>query len=163
MSDQPRTVPRLRLPARIRSGPAAADVTACRLELADRIALLPGIRVLEGPDGDVAASVSVVLSRSDGSTGSDAVDRFFCQVSRDGLAISGLCDRDRHQVIRGGWGRLRRDHVLLHLPRNADELAVCWHVVEQAFTALCRDSDHFTGRRRASPWDLPRFSRTSLQ
>ena len=123
------------------------------------IAALPDIATRTGPNATGRHTLSVYLDASD-ATGER---RLLCEVSRDGLAVYGLSDSDRHQVLRSGWGRLHRDHVLLHLPRDEYELDTCWQIVEHACFQTAGSAAGPTAGRKASPWDLPRFSRTSLQ
>lgn len=151
---------RLRLPARIRVKRVPGDDLPTLLTLADRIAGLPGIRTLDDVDDRLTGNITLTLEPG---AAADEAALLLCRFSREGLAVYGLSDWDRHQVLRCGWGRLARDHVLLHLPRDEQELDVCWQIVEHAFIASTLNRTGSRRGRAASPWDLPRFSRTSLQ
>lgn len=160
------TPARLRLPARIRVRPSPGDGDSAEwhLALADRIASLPGLKsVVSGELTDDELPTGGIGLSFDDPAGPGAGPRLLFRFTREGLAVYGLADWDRHQVLRSGWGRLKHDHVLLHLPRDAGELDVCWRVVEHAFTVFSARPAGLGPARAASPWDLPRFSRTSLQ
>ncbi|MDX1498289.1 MAG: hypothetical protein R3176_00225 [Woeseiaceae bacterium] len=158
---RPPTAPaRLRLPARIRVRRTPEEELDVLLAFADRIGGLPGIRTLDDSDDRLTGSVVLVL---DPLSATDSTAPLLCRISREGLAVYGLSDWDRHQVLLSGWGRLSQDHVLLHLPRDQRELDVCWRIVEHAFIASTLKPHGSRAARAASPWDLPRFSRTSLQ
>lgn len=154
---------RFQLPARIRLKHVPVSSIDCQLGLADRIAGLPGISTFEHPDDSLPSAVSVYLGETVGLTRKRTTSVLLCRISREGIEICGLSDWERHQVLRSGWGRLRNEQVLVHLPRDADELETCWRVIARAHTALKADFCNAGRARAASPWELPRFSRTSLQ
>ena len=151
------------LPARIRAGKVSADGFSCRLVLADRIADLPGIDVVEESGDTLPRRVRVYLRARSTSLRKQQQALPFCTRSRDRITIHGLSEWDRHQVLRGGWGKLRQDHVSLFLPRNTEELEVCWDVLQRAFSNLSTALAKAPLVRQASWLDLPRFSRTTLQ
>lgn len=151
------------LPARIRVRKTPADGFCCRLALAERIAGLPGIQTLEDEPGPMPSQVHVYLQASGTSVRRSHEAILLCTLGRDGLAIRGLTEWDRHQVLRGGWGRLVRDHVVMHLPRDIEELEVCWGVLQRAYRYLSDLSAQGRPAGKTPPCSLPRFSRTSLQ
>ena len=87
----------------------------------------------------------------------------FCSNGSDGIFVHGLTDWDRHQVGLRGWGRLKGHGVLLHLPRDSDELEVCWNLLRRAYESLRADLARLGPTRPVWPYDMPRFSRTALQ
>lgn len=151
---------RLSLPARIRIRTNNELSVDSRLVLADRLAALPRLRAVTIVDDPLTGSPDVCLAWQPGS-GPEA--RLLCRFTDAGIAVYGLSDRDRYQVLLSGWGRLKRDHVLLYLPRDEHETGVCRGIIEHAYFATTTNSGETTRPRAASPWDLPRFSRTSLQ
>lgn len=84
----------------------------------------------------------------------------FCRIDNSGIVVQGLDEWDKHQVLRGGWGRLGRGYVLLHLPRDDEELEVCWNLLQRACHNQI-DSSLPRSPLPAARW--PRFSRTPLQ
>ena len=142
-----------RLPARIRVRKAHDEGFGWRLALGDRIAGISGIRLEADRSGAMPGQVDVYLQAT----------FLLCTISPDGIAIRGLNEWDRHQVLRGGWGRLVRDHVVMHPPRDFEELEVCWGVLQRAYRYMSDLSAEGLPARESPPWNLPRFSRTSLQ
>lgn len=151
------------LPVRIRSKKASADALAARLALAERLADLPDIKTVEDTTGTVPWSVEVHLQVPAVSIFRQPRTVLFCCMSRDGIGVHGLSDRDRYQVLSRGWGKLARDGVLLYHPRDAGELDVCWDVLQRARRSLIQSSAQSSPARSVA-WagDLPRFSRTTL-
>lgn len=149
------------LPARVRAGKAPADdFSSSRLTLADRIAELPGIRTVEQATDALPCCVDVYLGQHVGTAGNKKPPVLLCSISRDGIAIQGMTDWAKYQVLCKGWGKLHRDRVLIHLPRDSAELEVCWSILQQAYRFLTKASDPAPTTRMISPWELPRFSRT---
>ncbi|NIL93654.1 MAG: hypothetical protein GTO71_04275 [Woeseiaceae bacterium] len=154
---------RLHLPGRIRSKRSAADGSVYSLALAKRLGGQPRIAVGVASDGSMPQTFRIHLASPSRESISGDAGTLICQLSRDGFTVYGLSDADRHQVLRTGWGRLQHDHVVLHVPRDEEELDICWLIIEQAFQALAVTPADFRGMRSTAPWDLPRFSRTPLQ
>lgn len=152
-----------RLPARIRVRKAPDEGFGWRPALGDRIAGISGIRLEADRSGAMPGQVDVYLQ----ATAAHFQDRqtafLLCTIGPDGIAIRGLNEWDRHQVLRGGWGRLVRDHVVMHPPRDFEELEVCWGVLQRAYRYMSDLSAEGRPAREPPPWNLPRFSRTSLQ
>jgi hypothetical protein len=163
MATPARDLEHYHLPARIRTGKVSADSFSCRLALADRIADLPGIDVVEESRDTLPWRVKVYLRAPSTSDRRQHQALPFCTISRDSIAIHGLSEWGRHQVLRGGWGKLRQDYVSMFLPRNTEELEVCWDVLQCAFSNLSTALAKTPLVRQASWLDLPRFSRTTLQ
>ncbi|MDH3265374.1 MAG: hypothetical protein OEM25_00280 [Gammaproteobacteria bacterium] len=151
------------LPSRIRAGKAPATDFACRLALADRIAGLPGIQTVEEVTDTLPCRVDVYLQAPSISIRRQHDAKLLCSIARDGIHVYGLHEWDRHQVLRGGWGKLNRDHVQIFMPRDHEELEVCWAVLQRAYQCLLHVSAMGPLLRRTLSWELPRFSRTALQ
>jgi hypothetical protein len=151
------------LPARIRVKRAPEDGFCCRLALAERIAGLPGIQTVEDGASPMPSQVDVYLQAPGTANRRHHPAILLCTIGREGIAIRGLNEWDRHQVLRGGWGRLVRDHVVMHLPRDFEELEVCWGVLQRAYQYLSDLAAQGRPGCKTPPWNLPRFSRTSLQ
>lgn len=148
--------PRLRLPTRIR-GKKEEDARAERhLTLAERIAGLPGIELVRQDAESLPTDVTAYVLDS-----ASAETRLLCMLQAHGITVHGLDDWDRHQVVSRGWGKLARDCVLLFIPRDDDEVEVCWDILKRAGNRLCHSSAVRT--RRVSAWGLPSYSRTTLQ
>ena len=136
---------------------------SARLSLADRIADLPDVYVVDHePDGG-EMRVDVYLGKREAVQRRQAAPTMLCIIGAGGIVVHGLADVDRHQVLSRRWGRLRRQGVLLYLPRDEEELEIVWRILERACKALV--TKEVTGRppRRALVYELPRFSRTNLQ
>jgi len=147
----------------MRANQATGDSLGCRLALADRIADLPGISTVEEPGDSIPYRVRVCFQAASVSIRREQPPLPLCTIGPDGIHLHALNEWDRHQVLRGGWGRLERDHVLLFLPRNDEELEVCWAMLQRAYGCLSAVSAVTPMVRVVSPWDLPRVSRTTLQ
>lgn len=162
MKTRPSMGPRFSLPTRIRSTVESADSFTPRLQLADRIAGLPGIAVIDS-DGDKGPFVvKLLLATPGGSPGARAEQRPFAEISRDGIAVYGLRSWDKHQLLSRGWGRLQKHNVLLFLPRDERELDICWSIIQRAYESLTDLSAVRSARARFLA-DLPRPVRPSLQ
>jgi hypothetical protein len=154
----------LTLPVRSRIVPAPDCNIPARLSLADRIANLPDVQVVdhESPEG-AGIRVDVYLGNREASLRRQPAPRMFCVISAVGIVVHGLADVDRHHVLSRRWGRLHGQGVLLYMPRDEDELEIVWRILDRAYAALVTTA--ITGRppRRALVYELPCFSRTNLQ
>ncbi|HEY5643847.1 MAG TPA: hypothetical protein VIS31_13350 [Woeseiaceae bacterium] len=150
----PETKPaRFQLPTRIRSKKEPRVTPS--LTFADRVASLPGIEI-KAPAADGApAEISIYLNSGDQPT-------LLCSLLSTGIAVHGLDNWDRHQVVSRGWGRLVQNRVMLFLPRDDGELDVCWDILKRATTRLAQPSA-VPARHSLSVWDMPSYSRTTLQ
>lgn len=162
MASAARDLGRLRLPNRIRAKPAGPDSLSARLQLADRIAGLPGV-CAEDHDVTLPCSVEVFLSTTTEPSRRRDPDILLCTISNEGIWVYGLNDWDRHQILLHRWGKLRSSGVVLYLPRDGDELEICWRILQRAHRHLADLSNRNRSLQAASNGDLPRFSRTSLQ
>jgi hypothetical protein len=151
------------LPARIRAKKAHDNSFSCRLALADRIADLAGIETVEDSDDGLPGRVNVYLQAPSTSLRREHAALLLCKIAGDGIEVHGLDEWDRHQVLRGGWGRLQQGHVFMHPPRDYEELEVCWGVIQRAYTFLTDVSARAPLARKVASRALPRFSRTALQ
>lgn len=153
---------RFQLPARLRK-PSAAEDSLPRLALADRISALPGIRTVENGSGTLPCGVTVYLTRQGRALRKQLPPRILCEISKDGVSIYGLCNRDRHQVLSRGWGKLEQDRVRMFLPRDDAEMEVCWRILQRAYCSILDLSARSPSMRYPTFGELPRFSRTTLQ
>jgi len=151
------------LPARSRSKQTSADVLSARLALAERISELPDIETVEDAEATVPWSVDVYVKVPTRSLRKRQPPVLFCRIGRDGVGVYGLGNSDRHQALSRGWGKLARDSVTLHFPRDVTELDVCWDLLQRAYRSLIQSSAQSSPRRSVA-WagDLPSFSRTTL-
>lgn len=155
---------RLELRTRVQTRVADGDGFSCRIALADRIATLPNIRVVEASPDALPCRVDVYLHRKHTSAHKQQMPVLFCSISRDGVAVYGLSNGERHQVLCHRWGWLERDRVVVFLPRDDEELEVCWAILQRAYGCLSETSAQSPRLRMSVPqWDLPRYSRTKLQ
>lgn len=124
----------LRLPVRSRAHRLNPENDDMRAVLARRVAAMPG-----------------------GGAG-------ICSVGSDAVSVCGLDPAIRHQVLSRGWGKLRGREVLLHLPRDEQELEICWKILCYANRAETHTDDpQLTARVLPRLRVHPRFSRTTLQ
>ncbi len=144
------------LPSRIRTKNPSTDGGSCRLALADRIASLPGIRTQELGNDTLSCRVKVYLQEPTAAP-------LLCTIDVSGIEVYGLTEWDRHQVLRSGWGRLQRDHVLLYPPRDVEELDMCCGILKRAHQHLSKISSNAPCARKSPLRELPKFSRTTLQ
>ena len=154
---------RFHLPARIRAKKVPENGFSCRLALADRIADLPGIYAEEKGSDTLPGRVDVYLQPFSYSMRKQPEPILLCSIGRDGVAVHGLSEWEKHQVLCGGWGTLERDHVLIFLPKDFEELEVCWGLLRRAYSSLSDASVQTPLARSAAAGRLPRFSRTTLQ
>ena len=151
------------LPARIRANTIHDEGISIRLTLAERITGMPGIHTVENSAGTLPCRVHVYLQMPSASIRREHPALLLCTIGVSGIEIHGLSHWDRHQVLRGGWGRLQRDYVHIYPPRNSEELEVCWGVLQRAYQHLSDLSVKAPLARKSLSWDLPRVSRTTLQ
>ena len=155
--------PRFVLPTRIRIKHAPGESLWARLALADRIAQLPGVQTVEPDVPGLPVCVDIMISRSNTSSRKCCPPQLLCSISRDGIAVYGLQSWDKHQVLSRGWGQLKKDHVLLRLPRDEGELDVCWDILQRANHTLLEVLAGAKPVRIAWNDDLPKMSRTNLR
>ena len=151
------------LPARIRADIAFDNSFSSRMALVDRISGMAGIHTVESAADTLPFRVQIYLQEPSASVRREHPLLLLCTLAADGIEIYGLSQWDRHQVLRGGWGRLRRDHVFFYPPRNNEELEVCWGVMQRAYQHLSDLSAKGPLARKSLLWNLPRVSRTALQ
>lgn len=152
---------RLKLPTRIRSAVESSQGFAPRLSLADRIAGLQGVNVTEGDCDAGLYAVRVVLTAPMDAKLAPEKLTLFAEISRDGIVLHGLSGWDKHQVLSSGWGKLRKRHVVLYLPRDERELEVCWTILQRAYDCLL-DLSTDPSRYNTYIADLPHFVRPSI-
>jgi hypothetical protein len=155
---------RFSLPARIRTGKAYSNEFATKLALIDRIADLRGIETVERTGDAVPSYVDVYLARHSTIPARKKLSPpLLCSLNSKGLTIEGLDDWSLRQVVSNGWGKLIYDSVFVFLPRDANELEVCWSIVRRAYDNLFDSSAPEPGTQIVSTWDRPNFLRTTLQ
>lgn len=153
---------RFRLPVRIRSKRAPDIGYSARFKLADRISELSFVQTIEKPADGLPAAVHVILQPDTPVLRKRPAPRQWCSISRDGITIRGLSDADRYRVISRGWGRLDGNDVQLHLPKDEDELEVCWHIVYRAYCSMIDPPAGPLVEARPQKSELPEHSRTIL-
>ena len=162
MATAAREVTRFRLPSRIRAKTATANTIPARLGLADRIANLPGVHVVEQEHGSLPCGVDVFLSEPD-TRRKRRPALLFCSMSATAIEVHGLDNWDRYQVLARGWGRLDGRGVQLFMPRDEDEMEQCWAILLRAYQSSIHASAAAAPERFAWFDRLPSYSRTSLQ
>jgi hypothetical protein len=157
-----RDEPHFAVPLRARVSGLSHDSNQARLELAGRIAELPGIHTVDNSPESLPSSVTVFLDGDHVPARKRTPPRTLCVISRDGLCVHGLSLRDRRHLASQGWGTLAQERVQIYMPRNEDEVDVCWTILRHAHCSLLNISARAPGSRHAFYRELPRFSRTTL-
>jgi hypothetical protein len=154
--------PRFDLPSRIRKKGACPDSLSACLTLAERISGLPGT-VTEDHGTTLPCSIDVYLCVPGESLRKRKPDQLLCNIGKDGVRVFGLSAWDRHLVALRGWGHLKGQGVQLHLPRDSEELEICWSLLQRAYGFLWDAA--MAARPVRTVWydGMPRFSRTALQ
>jgi hypothetical protein len=125
------------------------DALALRLQLAERIAGLPGIHTEEDTTRTLPWYVDVYLRPQVVSLRKQRPAVLLCTLTRDTVRIHGLNGHDG---------------ALLDMPRDVGELDACWAAIQRTYSRLLEASAARPPARTAAWADqLPRFSRTSLQ
>lgn len=151
---------RFSLPNRIRTALKPADNFTPRLSLADRIAELPGVAVVESDRDAAPYTVRVMLERQSNAAAAPVEQIQFADISREGIVVRGLSSWDKHKALSSGWGKLRERDLLIFLPRDDRELEVCWTIIKRAYDYLVGMSNHRSSRTtntrgfplRLRPW-----------
>jgi len=120
----------------------STDEFAPRLLLAHRIAELPGAKVVDIDNNGGPFTVQVYLTPGAEKNAGASSDRLFAQISHDGIVVNGLQNSDKHQVLSRGWGKLRKRAVVLYMPRNLQELEICWEILQRAFYRLSESGEN---------------------
>ena len=164
MPDPAFAAARFKLPTRIRSRMRNGAENKSRMDLIDRIADLQGIRLAEHDDEAAPRRVNVYLetARCVSRNRHDEIS-LLCSLGREGIAVYGLDRWARHQVLARSWGGLNRDSVLVYPPRDSNELEAVWQIVRRAYDNRQSAPEKEDGTQVISTWDVPKFSRTSLQ
>lgn len=153
----------LLLPSRIKSLTQGMDSSLARLLLADRLVALPDIITVEREAEASRFSVDLFLSQPAKSTKKPLMPIPFCGIDRDGIELFGLEDSDGYYVLSKGWASHRSVGLVLHLPRNEDEVDCCWLILSRAYQLLKEQAGNMRAVRSMSSWSFPNFSRTNLQ
>lgn len=135
-----------------------------RQALVDRITSLPGIAATEC-DNDTLTRQLVIYLHGAPARRTIRNPRPFrlCDLGDDGIAVYGLDNWAKHQVVMRGWGKLIYDRVQLFVPRDDDELEICWNIIHQAYDSRFGATASEPATDNKSIRELPRFSRTTLQ
>lgn len=164
MATSAHQLPRFTLPARIRAQKAESEKLEALRTLTDRVTGLPGIEAVACDNDTATPRLAVYFHGARaGRTLRNSYASLLCNLGSDGIGIYGLDGWAKHQVVMRGWGKLIGDRAQLFLPRDDEELEICWSILRRAYDSLfdATASKPATGRR--SSWDLPQFSRTTLQ
>jgi len=163
MATPARELGRYRLPARIRAKKAPAGGISFRLALADRIADLPNIQIVDDCHDDLPCSARIYLESPPFSLRKRPPPVLLGIIGCHEIEIHGITDWDKHQVLSAGWGKVGRDQVAIYLPRDDGELDICWGIFCRAYQSLFEALAKFPRVNGGTQWDPPRFSRTTLQ
>ena len=158
-----RDEPHFEVPPRARDAGLPHDSNQARILLAGRIAELPGIRAVDNGPESLPSSVTVFLENEHGPARKRMPPLPLCVISRDGLSVHGLSLCDRQHLATQGWGRLSHERVQVFMPRDEQEVDVCWTILQHAHCSLLNISAKSPGTRHASYRALPSFSRTTHQ
>lgn len=151
-----------RLPPRIRSKTGPKQASSIRFMLAGRIADLPFVHIVEDDFETLPVTVSVFLQRDITSIRKCEATELFCRIGDSGISVEGLTDAERHHVLSRGWGQLENRRVRLFMPRDSDELEICWDILYRAYRSIINTPVRSAVMPRAYVVDLPEISRTSL-
>lgn len=145
-------------------GKTAPEDMPLSQELADTISSLPGVVIVDRRGDTLPCQASAYLhEHPDRRTLGNPRSVLLCRIDIDGITINGLNNWEKHQVVMRGWGKLRGGRVLLHLPRDDGEFETCCSIIQQAYEALADPSANTGRRSNASAWEMPKYSRTTLQ
>lgn len=157
-------LPRFQLPARIRAHKTGSEELPAWQALVDRVTNLPGTETTERDNDTLTRQIVVYLHGAPARrTIRNPRPVLLCNLSDDGIAIYGLDNWAKHQVVMRGWGKLINDRVQLFLPRDDDELEICWRILRTAHDSLFDPATSIPATGNRSGWDMPQFSRTTLQ
>ena len=140
------------------------DGLATRLMLAERIAELENIKTIETAGHTLPRSVDVYVQPPVVSLRRQRPAALLCTISHDAIVVCGLDTIFRSRVIERGWGTGGPGGTRLLMPRDLDELRLCWQIIQHAYERLVAATAAAAPQRvNAWPGNLPRFSRTTLQ
>lgn len=132
--------------------------------LAERIAELANIRTVENASRTLPWSVDVYVQPPIVSLRRQRPAALLCTINHESIVVCGLDTHFRNRVVERGWGTGSPDGVRLLMPRDLDELRLCWQIIQHAHRRLV-ESTAAAAPQRVNGWpdNLPRFSRTTLQ
>lgn len=151
-----------RLPTRIRTWLGPEMAYPARFELANRIAGLPHVQAADDTLDELPGTVAAFLQPNVGPTGNQRAAVLFCRINSAGISLEGLTDTERHQVLSRGWGQLEKRRVRLLLPRDEEELEICWSILHRAYRSIINSPACLRTATKAPVGELPEVSRTSL-
>ncbi len=150
------------LPARIRNRLVPDEGFQARFELADRLAGLPLAETVANGNGALPGTSCVYLRMDNPATHRRLPALLFCRIDCTGISVEGLSDSERHRVLCRGWGKLESRRVKLFMPRDDEELDVCWSILYRAYCSIINSPHASATMPRAIFDDLPEVSRTCL-
>jgi hypothetical protein len=153
---------RLLLPTRIRTKPPQADALTPRIALAERLADLKDIVTVDNGSGTCPGGVDLLLSRPAMPAENQLGPWRLCSIDAGGLRIFCMSDWDKYQVIARRWGNLQDGHVFVAMPRDDNEVEVCWDILRRAYNYLAEVVADVRHKRLATTWNLPHFSRSNF-
>jgi hypothetical protein len=140
------------------------DGLLIRLMLAERIAELENIKTIETANLTLPRSVDVYVQPPVVSLRRQRPAALLCTISHDAIVVCGLDGVFCSRVIERGWGTGSKGSTRLLMPRDHDELKLCWRIIRHAYKRLVDATAAATPQRvNGWPGNLPRFSRTTLQ
>ena len=158
-----RDVDHLILPIRSRTTQAHDSNILAKLSLADRIADLPGVCVVDHEPDSGERHVDVFLATHATALRKQRRPTMLCVIDATGIVVHALTDADRYQAVSRRWGRLHGQEIYLFMPRDNEELEVVWQILLRSYSALVNAKPFEPTSRPAIFDELPRFSRTNLQ
>lgn len=155
---------RFQLPARAGTKPYASNELPTRLSLIDRIANLKEIETIRSSNNAATCQLDVyVRPNLSASLRELKAPQFLYSVNCNKVTINGLDHRTRQQVLDHGWGEILSGRLVIHMPRDNEELDIVWGLLLRAYNLISIYSAQEAGTPMVPNWGLPRFSRTSLQ
>jgi hypothetical protein len=155
---------RFQLPARAGTKTSASIELPTRLALINRIANLKEIETVESSSNNVVSQMDVYLGPDlSASLRERQAPQLLCSLNCNSMTINGLDLSTRQQILDQHWGEQVSDSLAIHMPRDNEELDIVWNLLLQAYNFLSNSSVKEPMARMVPNWNLPRFSRTSLQ
>lgn len=162
MSVTARKPDHLVLPIRVRSKLASESGYSARFALAERIADLPYVQIIESAAGASLGATCVYVQRDQRPVRKRSPAFLLCRIDHAGIGLECLSHAERHRVLSRGWGKLEHQRIRLYMPHDEDELEVCWSILYRAYDTIINFPDRVTSAPRAFVDDLPEISYTSL-
>lgn len=152
----------LNLPTRIRNKLGPDTEYAARFAIAERIAALAHVQIVEDAQAAFPGRTCVYLEPDLVASCQRVPAVLYCRIDYTGISVEGLSDSERNHILCRGWGQLEHRRVKLFLPRDDGEVEVCWNILYRAYNAIINSPGHSPSTPRAYFGDLPEVSRTFL-